>query len=246
MSKISNYPVLIFTADKTFKVVGEFDSTKKIPIVYDFTDGKGYLDIHDEHVWVYAYEKPRDPNQYPYFWLEGDKYVKSTPTPEIYRQFRLNKLVNYNTDRIIQETKESDNTDPIYVDDIINDLNASSEIFHPVIYTKDDFLKKSIKTIINVLNISLSKYKYKMTQKYMISNMKSALLSPTKMSTMYFNAWAEMLGLKVTMIIESTDASEDKLEEPYVYLSERDSVFKLSELDADFKFPDLPNREAEE
>lgn len=247
MSKISSYPVLIFTPDKTFKVVGEFDSTKEIPIVYDFTDGKGYLDIHDEHVWIYAYEKPRDPNQYPYFWIdESGKYQKSSPTPEVYRQFRLNKLVNYNTDHIIQTTKESDNNDPIYIDDIINDLNASSEIFHPVMYTKDDFLKKTIKTVINELNISLSKYKYKMTQKYMISNMKSALLSPTKMSTMYFNAWAEMLGLKVTMIIESTDVSEDKLDEPYVYLSERDAVFKISELDSDFKFPEIPKKDIEE
>ena len=233
MSKIANYPVLIFTADKTFKVMGEFNSIQHPLVNPEFIDGKGYLDTHDEHVWVYSDDKPRDANQYPYFWIENGQYKKSEPVAEIYRQFRLNKLVNYNTDRIIQETKESTNTDPIYVDDLINDLNASSEIFHPVIYTKDDFLKKSIKTVINELNISLSKYKYKMTQKYMISNMKSALLSPTKMSTMYFNAWAEMLGLKVTMIIESTDVSEDKLEEPYVYLSERDSVFKLSELDDD-------------
>jgi hypothetical protein len=245
MSKIASYPVLIFTQDKTFKVEGEFDSSN-IPANKNFIDGKGYLDIKDEHAWIYSDGEPRDPNQYPYFWIENGKYKKSEPTNEIYRQFRLNKFVNYNTDHIIQVTNKSDNTDPIYVDDVINDLNASSEIFHPVMYTKDDFLKKTIKTVINVLNISLSKYKYKMTQKYMISNMKSALLSPTKMSTMYFNAWAEMLGLKVTMIIESTDASEDKLDEPYVYLSERDSVFKLSELGPDFKFPEIPETEAEE
>lgn len=245
MSKIANFPVLVFTTDRTFRIEGEFDSTKKANSDINFIDGKGYFDTDDEHAWVYCNEKPRDPNQYPYFWIENGNYVKSNPAPEIYKQFRLNKFVNYSTDRIIQAANESDNTEPIYVDDVINDLNASSEIFHPVIYTKDDFLKKTIKTIINVLDISLSKYKYKMSQKYMISNMKSALLSPTKMSTMYFNAWAEMLGLKVTMIIESTDGSEDKLEEPYVYLSERDSVFKLSELDPDFKFPDLPNSKNE-
>ncbi len=245
MSKIETYPVLIFTPDKTFRVEGEFNSSTNIDNS-SFIEGKGYLDIFDEHVWVYSKERPRDPNQYPYFWIENNKCVKSEPTQEVYRQFRLNKLVNLNTERIIQVTNESDNTDPIYVDDVINDLNASSEIFHPVIYTKDDFLKKSIKTVINDLNISLAKYKYKMTQKYMISNMKSALLSPTKMSTMYFNAWAEMLGLKVTVIIESTDASEDKLDEPYIYLSERDDVFKLSELDPSFKFPEIPNQNNEE
>ena len=65
----------------------------------------------------------------------------------------------------------------------------------------------------------------------MISNMKSALMTKTKMSTQYFNAWVEMLGLKMTVIIESTDDADDKIPEPLVYLSERDNVFKLSELD---------------
>lgn len=247
MSKISSYPVLIFTQDRTFKIEGEFNSTAKVDRKHTFIDGKGYLDIVDDHAWVFANEKPRDPNQYPYFWIENGICVKSNPTPEVYRQFRLNKFVNLATDTIIQKANECDRSEPIYVDDLINDLNASSEIFHPVMYTKDDFLKKSIKTVINALDISLSKYKYKMSQKYMISNMKSALLSQTKMSTMYFNAWAEMLGLKVTIILESTDASEDKLPEPFIYISERDSVFRLSELveEMDFKFPEIPEKNNE-
>lgn len=244
MSKIANYPVLIFTTDRTFRVEGEFNSKDGVTNIH-FIDSKGYLDLADNHVWVYCNEKPRDPNQYPYFWINEGKYEKSDPAPEIYRQFRLNKLVNLSTEKIMQDVSESTNTEPLWVDDIINDLNASSEIFHPVIYTKDDFLKKTIKTIINDLNISLAKYKYKMTQKYMISNMKSALLSPTKMSTMYFNAWAEMLGLKVTMIIESDDNAEDMLDEPYIYISDRDSVFKLSELGDDFKFPEIPEKDNE-
>ena len=237
MSKIESYPVLVFTQNKTFRIEGEFNSSK-IELDRKFINGKGYLDVKDDHAWIFANEKPRDPNQYPYFWIENGKCVKSDPDTDTYNQFNITEFINYNTKHIIEEATKS-GSDDLYVDDVINDLNASSEIFRPVIYVKDDFLKKSIKTVINTLNVSLSKYKYKMSQKYMISNMKSALLSPPKMSTMYFNAWAEMLGLKITMIIESTDASEDKLEEPYVYLSERDSVFKLSELDSDFKFPEL-------
>lgn len=240
MSKIERYPVLVFTQNRTFRVEGEFNSSKIDPD-RKFINEKGYLDTKDNHAWIYVNEKPRDPNQYPYFWIEDGKCIKSDPAPDIYDQFIINKLVNYNIDHIIEEASKSDNSE-LYDVEVINDLNASSEIFRPVIYVKDDFLKKSIKTVINTLNVSLSKYKYKMTQKYMISNMKSALLSPTKMSTMYFNAWAEMLGLKITMIIETTDASEDKLDEPYVYLSERDAVFKLSDLDDDFKFPELPEK----
>ena len=140
--------------------------------------------------------------------------------------------------------------DTYKVGTVANSCSTMHKI-HDKEFTLDDFSCEHListcllEEIINELNISLAKYKYKMTQKYMISNMKSALLSQTKMSTMYFNAWAEMLGLKVTMIIESTDTAEDKLSEPYVYLSERDSIFKLSELDPDFKFPDLPDRETE-
>jgi hypothetical protein len=246
MSKIANFPVLVFTQDRTFRIEGEFNSTHKASKDNTFINGKGYLDNVDEHAWIYCTEKPRDPNQYPYFWIENNEYVKSEPTADIYKQFRLNKFVSYSTERILQSVAESDNSEPLYIDEVINDFSASSEIFHPVLYTKDDFLKKITKTVINDLNISLAKYKYKMTQKYMISNMKSALLSPTKMSTMYFNAWAEMLGLKITVIIESENSAEDKLAEPYVYLSERDSVFKLSDLGPNFKFPEIPNKDNDE
>ena len=243
MSQI-NYPSLIFTTERTFKVEGEFNSSD-LDMNNSFIEGKGYLDTADNHVWVFSQKKPKDANQYPYFWIESDNYVKSDPVPEIYRLFKEDKLVNYNTDNIIKKTNESDNTDPIYVDAVIDNLNASSEIFRPVMYTKDDFLKKLTKTIINELNIRPSKYKARLSQKYMMSNMISALRSPTKMSTMYFNAWCELLGLKATIIVESTDDAEDKLDEPYVYVSEKDAVFKLSELDPDFKFPEIPVKEVE-
>lgn len=220
---MTTYPVLVFTQDRTVKVVGEFDSSN-IDSEMNFIEEKGYLDTRDNHAWIYVSEKPRDPNMYPYFWIVDGECVKSKPTSETYRLFSVNEFVDYSSKRIIEEASKSDDNEPFYEDEVINDLNASSEIFRPVMYVKDDFLKKSIKTVINNLNISLSKYKSRVKQKYMISNMKSALLSPTKMSTMYFNAWAEMLGLKITMIIESTDESEDPLDEPYVYLSERDSV----------------------
>ena len=247
MSKIENYPVLVYTPDKTFTVRGEFNSKTKPDSTNDFKEDKGYLDTSDNHAWIYVDKKPRDPNQYPYFWIENGKYVKSDPSNEIYRLFKLNKFVNINTDHIIDITDKTKDDGPIFRDEVINDLNSSSEIFRPVILTTDDFLKKIIKTVINAMEVNLSKHKYKMMQKYMISNMKSALNQGTKMSTTYFNAWAEILGLKVTIVIETTDASEDKLDEPYVYLSERDSVFTLSELaETGFTFPEIKKDDTEE
>lgn len=221
-------PGFIFT-DQTFQVVGVFDGIIKNK--YDFEDGKGYVNTNTNHVWIFKSKKPtKDVNKYPYMWVTYDGITEFSRYPDT-GIFNADKIVSVDTNEIIEATVNSKNTSPAFDDSIINDLNAGSEEFHPVLYDKDDFLKKLIKTVLNTVSISLNKYKSRVKQKYMISNMKSALMTKTKMSTQYFNAWVEMLGLKMTVIIESTDDADDKIPEPLVYLSERDNVFKLSELD---------------
>lgn len=224
------YPGFIFTPDKVFRVVSEFSTNETNK--YAFEDGKAYLNPDTKQIWVYKDTCPTDKNKYPYMWFENGTLRFSTPCKEIIKLFKEKEARVMETEKIIAETNaDESNNEPIFDDTIINDLNASSERFHPVIYDKDDFLKKLIKNVLNMVCISLNKYKSRVKQKYMISNMKSALMSQTKMSTMYFNAWIEMLGLKMTVIIESDESAEDKIPEPIVYLSERDNVFKLSELD---------------
>lgn len=221
-------PGFIFT-DQTFQVVGVFDG--EIKNKYNFEDGKGYVNTETNHVWIFKSKKPvKDVNKYPYMWIADDGVTEFSRYHDT-GIFNADKIVSVDTNEIIEATVNSKNTSPAFDDSIINDLNAGSEEFHPVLYDKDDFLKKLIKTVLNTVSISLNKYKSRVKQKYMISNMKSALMTKTKMSTQYFNAWVEMLGLKMTVIIESTDDADDKIPEPLVYLSERDNVFKLSELD---------------
>ena len=222
-------PGFIFT-DQTFQIVDVFDG--EIKNKYDFEDGKGYVDSNTNNIWIFKSKKPKkDENKYPYMWITDDGVTHFSHYPIDNGIFHADKLISVNTNEIIENVVNNDNTSPVFDDNIINDLNAGSEEFHPVLYDKDDFLKKLIKTVLNTVSISLNKYKSKVRQKYMISNMKSALMTKTKMSTQYFNAWVEMLGLKMTVIIESNDDAEDKIPEPLVYLSERDNVFKLSELD---------------
>lgn len=222
-------PGFIFT-DQTFQIVDVFDG--EIKNKYDFEDGKGYVDSNTNNIWIFKSKKPKkDENKYPYMWITDDGVTHFSHYPIDNGIFHADKLISVNTNEIIENVVNNDNTSPVFDDSIINDLNAGSEEFHPVLYDKDDFLKKLIKTVLNTVSISLNKYKSKVRQKYMISNMKSALMTKTKMSTQYFNAWVEMLGLKMTVIIESNDDAEDKIPEPLVYLSERDNVFKLSELD---------------
>ena len=222
-------PGFIFT-DQTFQIVDVFDG--EIKNKYDFEDGKGYVDSNTNNIWIFKSKKPKkDENKYPYMWITDDGVTHFSHYPIDNGIFHADKLISVNTNEIIENVVNNDNTSPVFDDSIINDLNAGSEEFHPVLYDKDDFLKKLIKTVLNTVSISLNKYKSKVRQKYMISNMKSALMTKTKMSTQYFNAWVEMLGLRMTVIIESNDDAEDKIPEPLVYLSERDNVFKLSELD---------------
>lgn len=221
-------PGFIFT-DQTFQVVGVFDG--KIKNKYEFEDGKAYVNKNNNSVWIFKSRKPlKDVNKYPYMWVTDDGVTHFSKYPNT-GIFNADKIVSIDTNEIIEAAANSKNSESAFDDNIINDLNAGSEEFHPVLYDKDDFLKKLIKTVLNTVSISLNKYKSKVKQKYMISNMKSALMTKTKMSTQYFNAWVEMLGLKMTVIIESTDDADDKIPEPLVYLSERDNVFKLSELD---------------
>ena len=107
----------------------------------------------------------------------------------------------------------------------------NSEIYRPTEYAKDDFLKKVIKSVLNDLEIPLSKYKGKVNKQYTLSNIKDALDKNTKMSTKYFNNWAEILGLDMVIIVNSKPDAEDKLSEPLVYVGPRDKMMKLSELD---------------
>lgn len=226
--KIKNYPVFIIADTKTISCKGEFDSSITPSRNILMENGKGYLDVRDGHFWIFSSVKPRNPNEYPHVWIESGRYVKSKPSFETLEKFNGRNAINMQLPTIMENAENSDDT-AFYNDTVIADLNANSEKFHPVTYQFDDFLKKIIKSVFNSLNISLSKLKSKAQQKYMISNMKSAVLTNTKMSVKYFNAWAELLGLKVTIIVETDENAEDKLSEPLVYLSTKDSVVSMSE-----------------
>ena len=222
------YPVFIMTDKRSIQCKGEFDSAVPPSRAVKMQDGKGYLDLRDDHFWIYNHVKPRDPNELPNFWIDGGQFKKSNPPKEVMDKFARVRAINIGISTILEMAEQSSSR-PIYNDQVIADLNASSEIFHPVLYTNDDFLKKIIKSVFNSLNVSLAKLKSKAQQKYMISNMKSAVLTSTKMSVKYFNAWAELLGLQITIIVETVDNAEDKLPEPLVYLGNKDAVVLMSE-----------------
>ena len=213
---VKSFPAFIFTPKDTFSVLGYFNSKDKDSQDTEFVDGKGYIDTYDNQIWVYKKSRPSDTRTiYPF---EYKKY------------FDPDKLVVRSVNEIISTAKENPNDD--YDKMFIDGLNAQSEKYRPVVYSNDDFLKKMTKTILNVLNISMAKIKPKLPagQPHRLSNMQSGLNKSTKMSVPYYNSWAELLQYETIIIAYSKDNADDKLPEPIVYLTEKDSAMTVSEL----------------
>lgn len=228
---VKSFPAFIFTPKDTFSVLGYFNSKDKDSQYTEFVDGKGYIDSYDNQVWIYKKNKPDDSRTiYPYFWKSDDSIKKSRFDIEYKKYFDPNKLISRSVSDIISTAKE--NPDENYDKMFIDGLNAQSEKYHPVVYSNDDFLKKMTKTILNVLNICIAKIKPKLPagQPHRLSNMQSGLNKSTKMSVPYYNSWAELLQYETIIIAYSKDNADDKLPEPIVYLTEKDSAMTVSEL----------------
>lgn len=228
---VKSFPALIVTPKDTFSVLGYFNSKDKDSQDTEFVDGKGYIDSYDNQVWIYKKNKPGDSRTiYPYFWKSDNSIEKSRFDLEYKKYFDPNKLISRSVSDIISTAKE--NPDENYDKMFIDGLNAQSEKYRPVVYANDDFLKKVTKTILNVLNISMAKIKPKLPpgQPHRLSNMQSGLNKSTKMSVPYYNSWAELLQYETIIIAYSKDTADDKLPEPIVYLTEKDTAMTVSEL----------------
>lgn len=228
---VKSFPALIVTPKDTFSVIGYFNSKDKDSQETDFVDGKGYIDTYDNQVWIYKKNKPDDIRTlYPYFWKNDSSIEKSRFDLEYKKYFDPDKLISRSVRDIISTAKE--NPDADYDKMFIDGLNSQSEKYRPVVYATDDFLKKVTKTILNVLNISMAKIKPKLPpgQPHRLSNMQSGLNKSTKMSVPYYNSWAELLQYETVIIAYSKDTADDKLPEPIVYLTEKDTAMTVSEL----------------
>lgn len=228
---VKSFPAFIFTPKDTFSVLGYFNSKDKDSQDTEFVDGKGYIDTYDNQIWVYKKSQPNDTRTiYPYFWWQDDDIKKSRFDLEYKKYFSPDRLVVRSVNDIISTAKENPNDD--YDKMFIDGLNAQSEKYRPVVYATDDFLKKITKTILNVLSISMAKIKPKLPagQPHRLSNMQSGLNKSTKMSVPYYNSWAELLQYETVIIAYSKDTADDKLPEPIVYMTEKDSAMTVSEL----------------
>ena len=244
------FPQFITTSNGTTNVVGmidydliidnlknteEEDSTdlddvkkelKKRKIQY--IDGKGYVD-ENEYIWIFnAKGKPKNPNAYPYFWINEDGEKEFSNPPELIKdEYTVDNMMDLS---LVETIKNTEPNEVHYDEEMLNDINASSSSFTPTVKLDDDFLKKIVKWLILVMGVDINALKSKTFEKYVLPNMKSALQNKTKMSVIYFITWMNLLGcdFEITVVSNGEDG-KNTLKFPLVYRSYTDSVGLLKD-----------------
>lgn len=222
--KIENLDQYISNDTCTVNVLGAID-IKDDKLTGLYIDGKGYIG-EDETVWIYSQNKPKNADQYPYFWINKDDKVEySNPEKSVKDSFNCKNIVDMSLVNIIETTKEHE---VLFDEKVLNDINSSSSNYIPIIKDSDDFLKKIVKTIIATKKIDLNRLKSKTTEKYVLPNMRSALDNDTKMSVNYFNIWMELLGCDFYINIADNGTDEiDPLKFPQTYQSTTNKIYNI-------------------
>jgi len=84
-----NFPQYVSGNARAVSVVGYITDKKA-----DYEDGKGYLD-DDGYIWIFcSMGKPKNCDEYPYFWYEGNNIVYSIPDDEIKEKFSVNNMID--------------------------------------------------------------------------------------------------------------------------------------------------------
>lgn len=219
------FPQYVSTNERTVSVVGMIDKDKEEENKELYQDGKGYID-EDQYIWIYCNNKPKNKNQYPYFWINDEnKKEFSEPDEIVKKAFSTENMSDISLFTIIDKTVPGEK---LFDEEELNDMNAAAAFYVPIINDTDDFLKKIVKTTIIKKGIDINRLKGKTDEKYILPNMKAALQNKTKMSVVYFMCWMNLLGCDFEITIN--DGGEDKndpLKKPLVYQSYHDKISEL-------------------
>lgn len=200
-----NFPLYLLHARSTYAVKGYIDDYS-----YDeFKDGKGYVVRDSGNIYIYdEYEAVRY-RSVPRFRIEDDKIKFYVPhTQSVIDYFNVTNTKQLNLDTIIENT---DPNEELYNEKALEDMNAATSIYRPIINENDDVLKKIVKTAILTTGIDINSLKHKMGKRYGLSNLRQALSGKTKMSINHFNIWFELLDLGYTIIVNGLDPNASRL-----------------------------------
>ena len=209
--------------DRTYCVRGY------IGMVDEYEENRGYVDNETGNIYICSKDKPPVHLDVPILFVNkktGEvkkKDVSNSKTDELFNEKNMYDL-SYQK---IHDTTTGD--EELYDEEALADMNAASALYVPVINEdEDDPLKKIIKTIIITKQIDINRLKSKMTKKYALSNMKSALNGRTKMSIANFNIWCEILGVNYDIIISDNGSDTiDPLEGDLHFSSQTNKLQSL-------------------
>lgn len=171
------------------------------PDVFEFEKEFGYK--HDGYVYIYKGKVKKheilepgcvylDENKQP-VWV-----AHSEDTIDLYDEKRCIPL---NNDQIYEELLDKSKFKEI--DPVL--LESADDYFAPTINENDDILKVIIKKVLQEKKVSIKATKTEINA-YDITNMKSALIKPNKMSFRYFIKWCETLDIKCSIMVWFQDA----------------------------------------
>lgn len=217
------FPCYVNTSERSISVVGVIKGDKN-DSPENYEDGKGYIDLKTEKIWIFCTEKPNRAfiNAYPYFWFEDGKIKYSDPGLLISKAYTVSNMQNLSVHNVIDKTVAGEK---LYNEAEIIDINASSNFYIPMIHSYDDFLKKIVKIIIIEKGIDINRLKSKSDVPYLLANMKTALSNRTKMSVAYFAAWMELLGCTFDVTIRDNGTDDvNPLMNDHIYDFEKEKM----------------------
>lgn len=198
----------------------DFSDTEYIQFMIrndQFVDRKGYADLQSQVVWIYTKERPKiNPNQYPFFWLDGDEIQMSYPDTDVLEEANIGNVRVETFDRIARTIKEDGLTN--VSKKIKSIINQSSAMVLPVFRKKDDFLKLHVKSIFRKKKLSITNIPGG-AQPHLAANMRSALIGDTKTSPKYFVNWEDLLNFDYFGVAISNGGDDHPFEEAIVYSS---------------------------
>lgn len=173
----------------------------------------------DGKIWVFSKTAPSD-SKYPYFWYEHGDLCFGKIRDQVKDVFVLDKCVDISLVNTVFRTPEDKQ---LYNEDVLSDMNATSNVFTPIINPNDDFLKKLVKMAILEKKVPIAKYKAKLNRAYELSNLMTALRGDTKMSVKNFLIWMDLLQIDVEVCIRDNGTDyQNPLNKMIIYDSATD------------------------
>lgn len=208
-------PINAYIKGRRIIILGEFTSSEPNELI-----NEAYY-IFNGKVWRYEKKLPNSAKEYPMISYDKDKNIMTKPDIDGV-EITLESVLNGRLNIICERTAEDA--------DFSKDLNiasvaSSSSIYEPVISEEDDFLKRLIKTVFLIKKVPTTKYRKKLSKTYAFSNLFQGLNSSTKISTIVWQTWIEILGIDCIIILkDSGDDKEDPINDYIVYKSRNDSL----------------------